>query len=369
MAGQTKLMKTALTSVAAFAAAAVLLAMLAAAAMSATAGAAYAVTTIDEVSLTIDMGKLNLDPTLTEDTVNGKRYDALDVLTDSLEPDIFNSGLMYWNETYKEIYGIGEGTGLVDAARQYYIRFSLKPKTGYDWPDAVKGLTTADNVPMADIGVIKVILNGEQIDTAMFGFNGSLNILYVFVPIANDLSSGTMKLARSSFKYNGKVRNPRIASLTLQNGSEVKEGGYTVRYLDSELNDVNPKNAGTYYVLVEGKGVYSKTLDAEFKIVKAANPLKVKGKTATVSKLELNAKAQTLPASKVMKIKKKGKGKISYTKLSGDERISINAKTGKVKVAKGLAKGTYKVKVKVKVAATKNYKKATKKATFKITVK
>ena len=106
-----------------------------------------------------------------------------------------------------------------------------------------------------------------------------------------------------------------------------------------------------------------------FTIKKAANPLSVKAKTATVKHSAVKKKAQTLAVGKVITFTKKGQGKLTYTKASGNKKITINKKTGKVTVKKGLKKGTYKVKVKVKAAGNKTYKAVTKAVTIKIVVK
>ena len=105
------------------------------------------------------------------------------------------------------------------------------------------------------------------------------------------------------------------------------------------------------------------------KVNKAANTLKVKGRTAAVEYKKVKNKAQSLKVSKVIKVTRKGQGKLSYAKTSGSKKITINKKTGKVTVKKGLKKGTYKVKVKVTAAGNANYRKATKKVTLKIRVK
>ena len=60
----------------------------------------------------------------------------------------------------------------------------------------------------------------------------------------------------------------------------------------------------------------------------------------------------------------------AYVKKSGNAKITIAKKTGKVTVKKGLKQGTYKVKVKVKAAGTANYKaSAWKVVTFTVTVR
>ena len=76
---------------------------------------------------------------------------------------------------------------------------------------------------------------------------------------------------------------------------------------------------------------------------KAANPLKIKGKTATVKYSKSKTKNQTLKVSSVISTTIKGKGTLTYTKASGNKNITINKKTGKVTIKKGLKRGTYKI--------------------------
>ena len=95
----------------------------------------------------------------------------------------------------------------------------------------------------------------------------------------------------------------------------------------------------------------------------------VKGKTATLKYKKLKKKAQTLSVSKVITFTKKGQGAITYTKASGNKKIIINKKNGKISVKKGLKKGTYKVKVKVAAAGNNNYKATVKTITVTIRVK
>ena len=77
-----------------------------------------------------------------------------------------------------------------------------------------------------------------------------------------------------------------------------------------------------------------------------------------------------MKVTKVVKFTKKGQGTLTYKKVKGNKKITINKKTGKVTVKKGLKKGTYKVKVKIKAKGNANYKaSAFKTVTFKIKVK
>jgi endo-1,4-beta-xylanase len=79
-------------------------------------------------------------------------------------------------------------------------------------------------------------------------------------------------------------------------------------------------------------------------------------------------KAQSLKVAKVVTFSNKGAGTLSYKKKSGNKKIAINKKTGKVTVKKGLKKGTYKVKAIITAAGDANHKAATVPVTFKVKV-
>ena len=177
-------------------------------------------------------------------------------------------------------------------------------------------------------------------------------------------------LSKTAFTYNGKVQKPSIETV---NGLTLKEGtDYT-----AEWSDPSSRNAGTYTVTITGLGSYKGTAKATYKIDKAANTLKAKGKAAKVKYKKLAKKKQTLKVSKVIKFTKKGQGKKTYKlvsvkkgKKSFKKKFKINKKTGKVTVKKKLKKGTYKVTVKVKANGDANYKASTwKKVTFKVKIK
>ena len=94
----------------------------------------------------------------------------------------------------------------------------------------------------------------------------------------------------------------------------------------------------------------------------------MKAKTVTVKYKQLKKKTQTVKRSKAISISG-AKGTVTYVKASGNKKISVNKKTGKITVRKKLKKGTYKLKVKVKAAGNSRYKSVTKKVTVKIKVK
>ncbi len=71
-------------------------------------------------------------------------------------------------------------------------------------------------------------------------------------------------------------------------------------------------------------------------------------RTVTVSYSKLRKRSQTIKASAVFGSSKKGT--TTYTKTSGNRKIKIDKKTGKITAGKGLAKGAYSVTVRVRTA-------------------
>ena len=158
--------------------------------------------------------------------------------------------------------------------------------------------------------------------------------------------------ATASVKMTFKSSAPAVAAIS---GSKVK----------------GKKNGkATITVTAEGTAEF-KTGEAKLKaIVKTANPVKVKGRTAKIKAGKKNKKLKKTRALKVKRVLaiKKAKGKVTFAKKSGSKKITISKKTGKVTVKKGLKKKTYKVKVTIMAAGNKSYwpKKVTR--TFRIKV-
>jgi hypothetical protein len=174
----------------------------------------------------------------------------------------------------------------------------------------------------------------------------------------------TVKLSQTDFKYDGTVQKPDVLYV-FAGDYEIVPGDYKVEYSDDKSC-----NAGSYLVTVtaldaEGISVYG---TAEYTIAKAANTVTVKERTAKVNYKDLKWKSQTLLSDTVLTVSDPA-GKVTYTKLSGNKKITIESKTGNVKVKKGLKKGTYIVKVKVKAAGDENHRAAGKTVTIRIIVK
>ena len=163
---------------------------------------------------------------------------------------------------------------------------------------------------------------------------------------------------KTSFQYTGDYIEPevRVKGLT--------PGDYTVEY-DNNLK------IGTATAIITGVSSrkFKGTITVPFKITKKTNTLKAAGKTAKVKFKKLRKKKQKLSVAKVITFNSKGQGTLSYKKVSGSKKITINTKTGKVTVKKGLKKGTYKVKVTITARGSSIYASAAKSVTFKVKVK
>ena len=122
------------------------------------------------------------------------------------------------------------------------------------------------------------------------------------------------------------------------------------------------KKAGTVTITAKNNNASSKV---KITVVKRANTMTVKAKTIT-AKAKKNT---TFKKAKAFTIKK-AKGTVTFKRVSGDKKITINKKTGKITVKKGLKKGkTYKFKVKVTAKGNTTYKAKSKTVTVKVKIK
>ena len=172
----------------------------------------------------------------------------------------------------------------------------------------------------------------------------------------------------SDLAYTGKALTQK--GLTVKIGDKVlkEDTDYTVTY-ENNLNvgeaslTIKGVESSSYYFNKNENGVTETfNISAAKATVTSFAPAK---KVYTVKK-----GTSKLKKSHSFKISAEGLGgaKLSYSKKSGDKKITISS-TGKVKAKKGLKKGTYKVKVNVKAAATDNTAAGTVVKTIKVVVK
>ena len=162
------------------------------------------------------------------------------------------------------------------------------------------------------------------------------------------------KLDEKSFVYDGQEHWPDVEC-------------YDTRGCDYEIEwPDKPVDAGTYTITVNGRDKWQGTASLTYKINKAANQLKVKGRSVTVKGTKkvkngrVLARTKKLKVSKIVKTTRRGQGTRTYklagvTKAKYKKYFKVAKSSGRLTVKKGLPKGTYKVRVKVRAAGTKNY--------------
>ena len=151
-----------------------------------------------------------------------------------------------------------------------------------------------------------------------------------------DISSATITLSKSTYKYSGKAFKPTVS--VVLGDVELAKDDYTVAYS-------NNIDAGTATVTITGQRNYTGTVEKAFTIKKAANKI-VQGNIGA----SYSVKAQTIQLVKKAQYEKAA---LSYS--SSNSKIKISS-TGKVTIPKGWS-GTVTITIKSK--ATKNYAAAT----------
>ena len=154
--------------------------------------------------------------------------------------------------------------------------------------------------------------------------------------------------AKTALTY--KSSNTKIATVDSKGKVTIKAAG-TVKIT------INAKATSTY------KAATAKVLT--IKIAKKAPTIKTKIGTKNLSYNALKKKAQVFTLGTSVN----SKGTLTYKKLSGSSAVSVNSKTGRLTVKKGLKKGTYRVKVQIKSAAKGNYTAGSRTVTVAVRVK
>lgn len=171
----------------------------------------------------------------------------------------------------------------------------------------------------------------------------------------------TITLTASKTLYVGASAAAK-ATVTNAVGKTVFTSSNTSVATVSSTGKVTARKAGSVTITAKNNG---KTASVRIKVVKRANTMTVKGRTITAKAKQKT----TFTASQVLTVKN-AKGTVVYKKLSGNSKISVDSKTGKLIVKKGLTKGkTYTVKVKVTAKGNTEYNAKSKTVTVKIRVK
>lgn len=154
--------------------------------------------------------------------------------------------------------------------------------------------------------------------------------------------------AKTTLTY--KSSNTKIATVD-------RKGKVTIKAAGTVKITINAKATSTY------KAATAKVLT--IKIAKKAPTIKTKIGTKNLSYNTLKKRAQVFTLGTSVN----SKGTLTYKKLFGSRAVSVNSKTGKLTVKKGLRKGTYRVKVQIKSAAKGNYTAGSRTVTVTVRVK
>lgn len=240
--------------------------------------------------------------------------------------------------------------------------------------------------------IVTSLADGSEIFNAAIGFNeqnaimvpaGGIKIRITYdnseqvisTPLDQTItaSNKTKTYGNAAFSLGAATNGDGVLTYTSSNTKVV-----TV----SSAGKVTIKGAGTAKITIRASGTENykeaeKTITV--KVNRAANPLKVGARTASIKYSNLKKKTQTLAVSKTIRFTKKVSDKKNYAlssvkkgSKSFKKYFTISKTTGKVTIKKNskMKKGTYKVKIKVKALGNTNYApSAWKSVTFTVKVK
>lgn len=221
----------------------------------------------------------------------------------------------------------------------------------------------------AAITAAETVLNGEDLsDTEVTAATKALTdakaklvklkTQSITVSVKNTKNVVSKKYGDKAFSLGAKAKttltykssNTKIATVD-------RKGKVTIKAAGTVKITINAKATSTY------KAATAKVLT--IKIAKKAPTIKTKIGTKNLSYNTLKKRAQVFTLGTSVN----SKGTLTYKKLSGSRAVSVNSKTGKLTVKKGLRKGTYRVKVQIKSAAKGNYTAGSRTVTVTVRVK
>ena len=287
----------------------------------------------------------------------------------------------------KDLYDTLDGTIDEDITEEQIKAFNdavtaLQPVATETSINALKSaITAAKKVKAADytaasfktykaaITAAETVLNGEDFsDTEVTAVTKALTdakaklvkmkTQSITVSVKNTKNVVSKKYGDKAFSLGAKAKttltykssNTKIATVD-------RKGKVTIKAAGTVKITINAKATSTY------KAATAKVLT--IKIAKKAPTIKTKIGTKNLSYNTLKKRAQVFTLGTSVN----SKGTLTYKKLSGSRAVSVNSKTGKLTVKKGLKKGTYRVKVQIKSAAKGNYTAGSRTVTVTVRVK
>ena len=232
--------------------------------------------------------------------------------------------------------------------------------TGFDQSDANRGKTIPLNSWINEIMPPSSTLDGHHAIGTVFLFTTSSNTQSRYK--ISGINNGQDKMYIDLHYKNSQAGEWQYIDTVLVN-SGFEYGQFFGLVPNGKYALLVNRNAGGPY---DGEP-YSLRVS---EVVRAANPLHIKGKNIKIKYSKIKKRKQTLAITKVISFINKGKGSLTFKKVAGSKKIKINSKTGKITIKKRTKRGVYRVKVKVKAIGTATYKPSVwKTVTFKIRVK
>jgi len=167
-------------------------------------------------------------------------------------------------------------------------------------------------------------------------------------------------VASTTYYYDGRAKTPKV-TVRDSDGNTVSASDYRISY----NNNVNAGTANAVVTLSGDK--YEGSVTKNFRINKASNHISVRMKSFKIKRSAVKKKNKKYAVSKYLTISKK-KGTLSFKKTSGNKKILIDSKTGKMTIKKGIKKGSYIVGLRVKDSGNQNYTGSEKNVNFIVTV-
>ncbi len=286
--------------------------------------------------------------------------DLYDTLDGTVDEDITEEQIKAFNDAVTALQPVATETSI--NALQSAITAAKKLK-------AADYTAASYKTYKAAITAAETVLNGEDLsDTEVTAATKALTdakaklvklkTQTITVSVKNTKNVVSRKYGDKTFSLGAKAKttltykssNTKIATVDSKGKVTIKAAG-TVKIT------INAKATSTY------KAATAKVLT--IKIAKKAPTIKTKIGTKNLSYNALKKKAQVFTLGTSVN----SKGTLTYKKLSGSSAVSVNSKTGKLTVKKGLKKGTYRVKVQIKSAAKGNYTAGSRTVTVTVRVK
>ena len=162
----------------------------------------------------------------------------------------------------------------LEAGQTEQIRYSILPEGGI-FPNCIVLFESegSDCIEVDEsLGIVTALKPGKAIVTVhLYTSDQSVEATdQCTVTVTGDrksIAGARVVLSKKVFTYNGKVRKPSIRTI---GGMSLKEGSdYTVKW-----SDAGSKNVGSYTVTIKGRGWYSGTVKATYKIIPKGTSLK-----------------------------------------------------------------------------------------------